>query len=129
MGCGVQDMCDAARDMGVVKMGADMVQLVVFLMLAAAVVLAAAACIGETMRLRDAHKDMELRVFALENELLHLHAPKAADDSTTFENLQQPHHNPVITTRGARCATRTRGAGDGRIHYEIGRDGAREKRA
>ena len=103
-------MCDAARDMGVVKMGVDMVQVVVFLMLAAAVVLAAAACIGETMRLRDAHKDMELRLFTLENELLHLRASsrqaKLADSQASKSHAPHtldPRPNSGVAVRRGAC--------------------------
>lgn len=103
---------------------ADVVQVMVFIMLAAAVVLASVACIGETMRLKEAHEDTELRVAALENELLRLRVPKVvADDAAASGDSRQ-----LLATKRQPGGTRA-GGRDGRIHYEIGRDGAREKRA
>lgn len=112
-------------------MGADMVQVVVFLMGAAAIVLAAAACIGETMRLRDAHKDMELRVFALENEVLHLRAcrrqAKPADSQAP-----KPHAPHTLDPRLDGGAAVRRGAGGAagaaRACHADSRDGAADNR-
>ena len=104
-----------------------MVQIVIFFLAVASVVLVACAFVGEMGRLREEYRQTSARVASLENELLRLRVPKVAGDSKTFENLQQPHRNPVTTTRGAGRATCGRGDGDGRIHYEIGREGARER--